>query len=183
MKSLSDYRKRIEAILAELAISKHIIDDRGLTLMPEATELVLVEVDDLGRKQMLAAPAASAWFRLCSAAERAGVVLKAASAFRSVDRQVEIIRDKIVAGASVGTILTAVAPPGYSEHHTGCAVDVTTDGSIPMEIEFEETAAFRWLTENAATYGFSLSFPRNNRFGYQYEPWHWRFGGEKPHEV
>ena len=72
-----------------------------------------------------------------------------------------------------------VAPVGFSEHHTGYALDLG-DGNAPttdIEQSFEDTAAFRWLTENAATYHFELSFPRNNPQGIGYEPWHWRFVG------
>jgi D-alanyl-D-alanine carboxypeptidase len=80
---------------------------------------------------------------------------------------------------SVESILCASAPPGYSEHHSGRAVDVTTEGEQErtLEEEFEQTAAFAWLSSNAGRFGYFLSFPRNNRFGYVYEPWHWCFAG------
>ena len=74
------------------------------------------------------------------------------------------------------------APPKYSEHHTGYALDIG-DGSAPvtnLTTNFEKTTAFRWLENNAARYGFELSFPRNNLQGLNYEPWHWRFVGN-PH--
>ena len=93
--------------------------------------------------------------------------------FRSIDRQTEIVREKLARGISLATILSASAPPGYSEHHTGRAVDITTDGVAPFELEFADTPAFRWLSRNAARFGFVLSFPPGNRYGYQYEPWHW----------
>jgi D-alanyl-D-alanine carboxypeptidase len=44
---------------------------------------------------------------------------------------------------------------------------------------FENTAAFKWLEQNAAYYSFELSFPRNNPQGVSYEPWHWRFVGDR----
>ena len=93
-------------------------------------------------------------------------------------RQVEILREKLDAGATVAEILLASAPPGYSEHHTGCAIDVDTDGAPALEIEFEQTPAFVWLSKNAARFGFVLSFPRGNPYGYQYEPWHWFYTGK-----
>src|SRR5437870_1160176 len=62
---------------------------------------------------------------------------------------------------------------------TGCrhrASDVTTDeGVAPLEPEFERTRAFRWLSKNAGRFGFALSFPADNPYGYDYEPWHWCF--------
>ena len=72
------------------------------------------------------------------------------------------------------------APPGYSEHHTGYAVDIG-DGSTPstnLSRSFEKTAAFLRLQKNAARYGFELSFPENNPQGVMYEPWHWRYVGD-----
>jgi predicted acetyltransferase len=73
------------------------------------------------------------------------------------------------------SILCVSAPPGYSEHHSGRAIDLTTDGVQPLEQEFEHTNAFRWLSANAGRFGFTLSFPPSNRYGYAYEPWHWYF--------
>ena len=55
---------------------------------------------------------------------------------------------------SVEEILSASAPPGYSEHHTGRAIDIDTDGAPPLEIEFEGTPAFAWLTTHAGRFGF-----------------------------
>ncbi|WP_122221035.1 D-alanyl-D-alanine carboxypeptidase family protein [Pseudomonas syringae group genomosp. 3] len=72
-------------------------------------------------------------------------------------------------------ILTVSAPPFFSEHHTGCAVDIGTSGSAVLEREFESSLAYEWLTENARSFGFHMSYPIDNAAGYAYEPWHWRF--------
>ena len=48
-----------------------------------------------------------------------------------------------------------------------------------MLIEFEDTAAFRWLSEHAAEYHFEMSFGRDNPMGVSYEPWHYRFVGDR----
>ena len=71
------------------------------------------------------------------------------------------------------------APPGYSEHSTGYAIDLgdATRPETHFEVEFESTRAFLWLKENAARYHFILSFPAGNKQGVSYEPWHWRFEG------
>lgn len=170
--------ERIRAILAALDIPQDLIRARSLPLCPEAEELVIAEVGDDGREYQLTPPAAGAWHRMKAAAATDGVVLRLISAFRSIDRQVEILREKLAEGATVEEILSASAPPGYSEHHTGCAIDVDTDGAAALEIEFEQTPAFRWLQANAARFGFMLSFPRGNPYGYQYEPWHWFYTGK-----
>ena len=172
--------ERIRSILDSLAISTDLIASRSLVLHPEAQELVVAEIGDDGREYLLAPEAAAKWREMSAAALSDGVVLKIASAFRSVDRQVEIIRAKLAEGLSPNAVLCVSAPPGYSEHHSGRAVDVTTDeGAASLEPEFEETRAFRWLSKNAARFGFVLSYPAGNPHGYDYEPWHWCFRPDK----
>jgi len=175
-----DCPDHIRAILAELDIPADLVQARSLVLYPEARELMVAARDDDGREYRLTPDAAAAWRRMSAAALSDGVVLKIASAFRSIDRQVEILREKLAQVVSLEAILAVSAPPGFSEHHTGCAIDLTTDGVPPLEVEFENTAAFRWLTENAARFGFVLSFPPGNPYGYEYEPWHWCY---KPDDV
>src|SRR5207244_6883745 len=170
---MKDCPERIRSIFAALDISTDLIEARSLVLYPEAQELVVATVGADGRECRLTPAAAAAWSRMRAAALSDGVVLTIVSAFRSVDRQVEILREKLAQGASLAAILAVSAPPGYSEHHTGCAIDITTDGVAPFEVQFETTPAFRWLRANAARFGFVLSYPPGNRHGYQYEPWHW----------
>lgn len=68
----------------------------------------------------------------------------------------------------------SAAPPHYSEHHTGLAVDINwRDGAIT-----EGSPAHNWLIANAGKYGFVNSFPRGNAQGIKPEPWHWRFQGD-----
>ena len=170
---MTDVPERIRTIFAALGITHELIAARELPLCPEADKLEIAEIGDDGREYCLTPAATAAWRNMKHAAAGDGVVLRLASAFRSIDRQVEIVRDKLARGATLQEIFSASAPPGYSEHHSGRAVDITTDGVPPVEIEFEHTAAFTWLLKNAARFGFALSFPRGNPYGYQYEPWHW----------
>ena len=169
----------VKSVLDSLQIPLDIIKARSLVLQPEAEELVVVECGDDGREHRLVPAAAEAWLKMSSAARADGVVFKIVSAFRSVDRQAEIVRAKLARGLSLDAILCVSAPPGYSEHHTGRAVDVTTDGVASLELEFEDTGAYRWLSGNAHSFGFTLSFPRQNPYGYAYEPWHWCFTAAK----
>ena len=169
--------EQLKEILAELGISPDLIETRGLPLCAEPEALEVAEVGDDGREYRLTPAAAAAWRKMKAAAAAEGVVLKLISAFRSIDRQVEILREKLAEGQTLAEILSASAPPGYSEHHTGRAIDIDTDGAPPLEIEFEGTPAFAWLTRNAGRFGYVLSFPKGNRYGYQYEPWHWFYAG------
>src|SRR5690606_41627176 len=74
-------------------------------------------------------------------------------------------------------ILEVNAAPGWSEHHSGRAVDISAPGEPPAEESFEATPAFAWLRANAAGLGFTMSYPRDNPHGIVYEPWHWRYDG------
>ena len=71
--------------------------------------------------------------------------------------------------------LRTVAQPGYSEHHTGLAVDLNdvTDA-------FETTDAYRWLAEHAAEYGFVQRYKKEKSAitGIDRESWHYRYVGK-----
>lgn len=161
--------------LAALGISVEALAARGLVECGEASNLVVAEVGADGREHLLVATAAEAWRKLKAAAAADSITLVIVSAFRSVDRQAEIVRRKLDAGAAAVDVLRICAPPGFSEHHTGRAIDLSTPGSPPLQLEFEQTPAFAWLTAQAPSFGFRLSYPVANSAGYQYEPWHWCF--------
>lgn len=179
LSELNDLPHRVGVLLKELKIPRDLVMGRGLRLCNEAQELVVVEAGADGFEHLLIPSAAQAWHRLRNAALADGVTLNIASAFRSFDRQVEVIRRKLARGWTLEAVLMRSAPPGFSEHHLGRAVDVVTPGGARFEPEFEQTEAFRWLTERANSFGYTLSFPRGNSCGYMYEPWHWCFDGTK----
>lgn len=139
----------------------------------EAQELEDVEPNILGTMQQLAPDAARAWRRMKSEAAVAGIDLLLVSGFRSVRYQAELFRRKLAAGNTIDAILKVNAAPGFSEHHTGRAIDIATPGTRPLTVDFEKSAAFTWLTLNAARFDFALPYGRDNAFGFDYEPWHW----------
>lgn len=165
---------------ATLGIPSELVVARGLREYEEATCLEIAEVGADGKDHRLVSAAAIAWHSLKAAAAADGILLFIVSAFRSIDRQAEIVRRKLETGATVEEVLNVCAPPGFSEHHTGCAIDVSTPGSRALDVEFAQTAAFAWLTVRAAEFGYYLSYPVGNSWGYQYEPWHWCFHGVQP---
>lgn len=164
---------RIQRELAALGITDDIIAAKALPFHAEASTLVVAETDAQGNAHLLIPAAADAWQDMKLAASADGIMIELVSAFRSIERQVGIIRNKLAQGLSIDTILTLSAPPGYSEHHSGCAIDINTPGCRPTEEEFDGTQAFAWLNAHAGRFGFSLSYPRNNALGFIYEPWHW----------
>lgn len=171
---------RLVLLNAELGISSQFFAERGLSECEEATCLEVAEVGADGKEHLLIPSASKAWRKLKAATLDERVSLFIVSAFRSIDRQTEIVRRKLQAGVSIEDILTVSAPPGFSEHHTGRAIDLSTPGSRLLEVEFEQTPAFAWLCAHAADFGYYLSYPRGNLSGYQYEPWHWCFTGDPP---
>jgi len=145
----------------------------GLDRVREPLLLGYAGLDRYRRPLWLDAPAAFAWARMCSTAAREAVVLEAISGFRSRAYQVGIFNRKLARGQSIDEILTVNAAPGFSEHHSGRALDIGTPGEPPAEESFEGTPAFDWLTNNAQRFGFAMSYPRGNPHGIAYEPWHW----------
>ena len=109
------------------------------------------------------------------AAANDNILLQMVSAYRSIEHQAAIIRRKLEQGLALDEILKVLAPPGYSEHHSGSAIDIGSPDSLPLDEQFETIPAYHWLSANANRFGFFLSFPRDNVFGYIYEPWHWRY--------
>lgn len=126
--------------------------------------------------------AAEKFSAMVAAAQGDGIDLFPISGYRSVEDQEYLFFELKAQRGQVATERAEVtAPPGYSEHHTGYAVDVG-DGrqrETDLDQSFETTDAFRWLQDNAAYYSFELSFPKNNARGISYEPWHWRFVGDR----
>ena len=166
--------RRIDGIdLLKSCESAHL---RGLPAHPEAVLLAPAGRDRLGRRHWLQPVACRAWKRLREAARVDGVDLELVSSFRSVRDQRRILSRKLRQGQSLEEILRVNAPPGYSEHHSGCAIDLAMPGE-PLLIEsFENSAGFAWLARNGSRFGFGLSYPRDNHFGFIYEPWHWCYG-------
>jgi D-alanyl-D-alanine carboxypeptidase len=133
----------------------------------------LVEFKDEGRSFRLTVKTLKAWEKMKEAAKLDGIHLYLVSAFRSISRQSNIVENKEKKGISEEDIFRTNTPPGYSEHHTGRAIDINTKGLPPLERDFEESDAFHWLSLNASAFGYRLSYPKENKYGIAYEPWHW----------
>ena len=132
---------------------------------------------DTGRVVQLRAEAARAFREMQASARLAGVELVPISGYRTRSYQQGLFSRAVGRYGSRQSAARWVAPPGYSEHHTGLAVDIGALESPETDVEtaFEDTPAFAWLKENAHRFGFEISFPRDNPQGVSYEPWHWRY--------
>ena len=162
--------------LRDLNIDPQVIAHRTLPYFEEVSEHLLVDAEmnaDTGKVYRLIAPAAQAWRAMQQQAAADGVGIYLVSAYRSLAYQAELIRAKQQAGIPPQDFFMSLAPPGCSEHHTGRAVDINTPGCDEVTGVFGETGAFVWLQANAARFGFVMSFPLNNPWGFICEPWHW----------
>lgn len=119
---------------------------------------------------------------MCRAAEKDNIKLWAVSAYRTYSYQQGLYNRRVERCQNEGLSLeaakkkaaTIVALPGTSEHHLGLAVDI-----ISVEESFENTKEFKWLSENAADFGFILRYPKDKQSITKiiYEPWHYRYVG------
>lgn len=126
--------------------------------------------------------AADSFQAMVQAAAADGVQLVPLSGYRSIEDQ-EYLFFQISADRSqtVSRRAEVSAPPGYSEHHTGYAIDIGDPNKPATHLlpEFAETEAYAWLEDNAARYSFELSFEGKEEDTVVFEPWHWRFVGDR----
>jgi len=122
---------------------------------------------------MLRRAAAESLQRMAEAAKDDGVILEAASAYRSFDYQAEVY-SRNVRELGQQAADRESAKPGHSQHQLGLVIDF-----YPIDDMFAETPASRWLRKNAAQFGWSLSYPEGFEeiTGYRHESWHYRYLG------
>ncbi|HEY4512726.1 MAG TPA: M15 family metallopeptidase [Candidatus Paceibacterota bacterium] len=112
---------------------------------------------------------------LLGKAKSEGMDLFIASAYRSFGTQSSLKTSyKTTFGTTAANKFSA--DQGYSEHQLGTTVDFTTPTVGGALNGFENTKEYLWLVNNAYKFGFTLSYPANNKY-YIFEPWHWRFVG------
>ena len=121
-----------------------------------------------------------AYLKLKEKLEDEGIFVDLDSALRSISAQQKIVDDFTQKYGNDYTAKT-VARPGYSEHHTGLALDLIliVDGKIIYENEdlVMFTEIWQRIHELITDYGFILRYPKGKEHitGYAYEPWHIRY--------
>lgn len=126
--------------------------------------------------------------KMIEAANGDGVNISVCSGFRSVTEQDALYNTKCLKyeaegySDEAGEILASqyLQTGGTSEHHTGLAVDLTTDETAELDESFAKTTAYTWLKENASKFGFIERYPKDKSqlTGILWEPWHYRYVGE-----
>jgi D-alanyl-D-alanine carboxypeptidase len=130
----------------------------------------------------LRSAAAAQYEAMSQAAAQAGMRLVPLSGYRSQAEQEAVFFSlKAERGQDATTRAEVSAPPGYSEHHTGYAIDLgdSNQAGTHLTSDFADTPAYAWLETNAVRFGYELSFPSDNFQGVAFEPWHWRFVGDR----
>jgi len=113
---------------------------------------------------------ADAFITMAMAAREDDVHLLVHSAFRSVWYQRKIFTNLMAEGRTWDDLVRYVAPPGYSEHMLGIAVDL-----YPSNWRFASTPEYMWLKEHASEYNFIESYPEFSQEGFPWEAWHWKY--------
>lgn len=112
-----------------------------------------------------------------------GIDIELDSTYRSIDGQIDVWEWFREEGYSDEYCFSHLAIPGFSEHHTGLAIDI---GIIKDNVFINDNDAmvaerdiFAMIHERLADHGFILRYPpdRENMTGYSYEPWHFRYVG------
>jgi D-alanyl-D-alanine carboxypeptidase len=145
----------------------------NLKIITEPYILEYAGKDRYQRPLWLESQTKNAWLRMRCDAKTEDIFLEAISGYRSCQYQKGIFDRKLARGQTIEQILKVNTAPGFSEHHSGQAIDISTKGEPAAEESFENTDTFKWLNKNASRYGFVLSYPRNNTHHINYEPWHW----------
>lgn len=151
--------------------------EAGLTAPPEGIKG--------GNCGLVTAGTAAALAAMLEAARKeapdVAAAMRGISCHRSITRQATLYcaPGRIAARGYAGQARW-VAPPGFSEHSTGTAVDFGDRNHPECDVSpcFKSTPVGEWLAANAGRFGFSLSFPAGNAQGVSYEPWHYRWTGE-----
>ena len=128
----------------------------------------------------LAKDAAAALKQMAAGMKKAGAgTIWLNSGYRSYATQAQVHARQVARlGKAAGERLAA--RPGYSEHQTGLAADVSAIGQgCAIQTCFSKTKAGRWLAANSWQYGWILRYPdrQTSVTGYQFEPWHFRYVG------
>ncbi len=166
---------KAKTIHIRYGIPRNYAKNRKLEFFPEARkkDLVLLEHDFQGKPLRLTKETAAAFNSLREKAKKDGIIIMPFSGFRSYAYQEDKLKRSLAKGRELNDILKFLAAPGYSEHHTGRAIDVKSPECKPLEEEFENTDTFKWLKENGPKNKFFMTYPRDNKEGFIYEPWHW----------
>lgn len=172
----NDYDRLIQKLHTELGIPRDYAKTRrNLPKQPDCQELEEVRCGKNDAPILMEPNTAKKWQELSAAAEKAGFVFTVRCGYRSPEEQAKLIADDVVHNGDLNYTLEQFLAPGYSEHHTGRALDILLpEGEWLLPEQYVTADSYAWFFENAEKFGFSLSYPANNEWGIYPEPWHWK---------
>ena len=117
------------------------------------------------------------FIKMADAARKENLTIKVTTGYRSYNFQ-STLYNNYVKVDGVKNADTYSARPGYSEHQLGYSADLTNSKNVSFD-EFENTAEYKWLQNNAHKFGFILRYPKDKEYitGYMFESWHYRYVG------
>ena len=129
---------------------------------------------------------------MLAAAGEEGYQYWIASAYRSRQRQQELIDEDVAAYQAKGysyqealeKTYEQTMPAGRSEHESGLALDILCSENVNMDVSQADEPGNQWLAAHAHEYGFILRYPQDKEdiTGIYYEPWHFRYVGKEAAE-
>ncbi len=121
----------------------------------------------------------NAFIEMYNAALKENLHLYISSPYRSYSRQSTLYNNYVKRDGKKEAD-TYSARPGFSEHQTGLAMDLSTASNHSID-DFEKSKEFTWTVKHAYEYGFILRYPKGKEYitGYIYEPWHYRYVGKE----
>ncbi len=113
--------------------------------------------------------------------ENYGYIIDIESGYRSITKQEKIFKE-VCQQKGLEHTLMYVAKPGYSEHNSGLAIDITLfeNGKYLVDFEYLNHEVLNIVHNNAHKFGFIIRYPKGKEeiTGYGYEPWHLRYVGK-----
>ena len=143
----------------------------------DSIEITLVKVDE-NFSVSLEKETAEKYLQLKEYLASLGIRVEVLSGYRYIGTQERIWRESVAANGEAHT-KQYVAQPGYSEHHTGLALDLSLYDAYNDKVEGDDVEAFDKLMPHLHKFGFILRYPKGKEHvtGYPYEPWHIRYVG------
>lgn len=148
------------------------------------SKINLIKAKDISNKDVLVEEKTyEAFLNLQAFLKSKNIIIGLSSAFRSLDEQESLYQD-FVEKYGEDYAMKTVAPRGYSEHHTGLAIDfdVLLNDHFPIDNNeaLKNISLYEEVHKYLADFGFILRYPKDKEeiTKYPYEPWHIRYVGE-----
>lgn len=120
---------------------------------------------------------AEAYHDMIEEMKELGMKIYIISSYRDIPYQ-EKLYNNYINTDSQEEVDTYSARPGFSEHHTGRALDIS---QVPGNLNaFEGSKEAEWIYENCYKYGFIVRYKKEQMdvTGYIFEPWHITYVGK-----